>query len=123
MQLTSQGDLRFLAGAGADAIATGISTQLMRGDMTCVRCSCIGDRGGARVLAGFLSERDGTASLRSRPHPDYRPHRQQQCQMPYSGSAASTGRPPSAGRRDTRALGLIEVGVMGGTGSSAAPAA
>ncbi|ETK19758.1 filamentous haemagglutinin family protein [Pseudomonas sp. FH1] len=57
VQLTSQGDLRFLAGAGADVIATGISTQLMtQGDMT-LRAAQLypATEVGARVLAGYLS--------------------------------------------------------------------
>ena len=63
VQLTSQGDLRFLAGAGADVIATGISTQLMtRGDMT-LRAAQVypATEVGARVLAGYLSMGDGTS--------------------------------------------------------------
>ena len=56
VQLTSQGDLRFLAGASADAVATGVSTQLTtRGDMT-LRAAQLypATEVGARVLAGYL---------------------------------------------------------------------
>ncbi len=56
VQLSSQGDLRFLAGASADVVAQGISTQLMtRGDMT-LRAAQLypATDVGARVLAGFL---------------------------------------------------------------------
>lgn len=57
VQLTSQGDLRFLAGAGADVVAQGISTQLMtQGDMT-LRAAQLypATEVGARVLAGYLN--------------------------------------------------------------------
>ena len=57
VQLNSQGDLRFLAGAGADVIAQGISTQLLtRGDLT-LRAAQLypTTEVGARVLAGYLN--------------------------------------------------------------------
>ena len=56
VQLTSAGDLRFLAGASANAVATGISTQLMtKGDLT-LRAAQLypATAVGARVLAGYL---------------------------------------------------------------------
>jgi len=62
VQLTSQGDLRFLAGAGADVIAKGISTQLLtQGDMT-LRAAQLypGTEVGARVIAGYLNDISGT---------------------------------------------------------------
>ena len=58
VQLNSQGDLRFLAGAGADVIAQGISTQLLtRGDLT-LRAAQLypTTEVGARVLAGYLNK-------------------------------------------------------------------
>nr|WP_242487538.1 hypothetical protein [Pseudomonas sp. TH05] len=61
MQLTSQGDLRFLAGAGADVIAKGISTQLLtHGDMT-LRAAQLypATEVGARVLAGYVGAGNG----------------------------------------------------------------
>ncbi|MGJ7541338.1 filamentous haemagglutinin family protein [Variovorax sp. LT1R16] len=57
VQLNSQGDLRFLTGASPDAIALGISTQLLtKGDMT-LRAAQLypATDVGARVVAGFLS--------------------------------------------------------------------
>jgi filamentous hemagglutinin family protein len=57
VQLNSQGDLRFLAGATPDAIALGIGTQLLtKGDMT-LRAAQLypATDVGARVVAGFLS--------------------------------------------------------------------
>ena len=63
VQLTSQGDLRFLAGAGADVIAKGISTQLLtQGDMT-LRAAQLypGTEVGARVIAGYLNDISGTS--------------------------------------------------------------
>ncbi|OOV89831.1 filamentous hemagglutinin family protein [Pseudomonas sp. MF4836] len=61
VQLTSQGDLRFLAGAGADVIAKGISTQLLtHGDMT-LRAAQLypATEVGARVLAGYVGAGNG----------------------------------------------------------------
>ncbi len=58
VQLTSQGDLRFLAGADKDAITPGISTQLLtQGDMT-LRAAQLypGTEVSARVIAGYLGE-------------------------------------------------------------------
>ncbi|WP_460149308.1 filamentous haemagglutinin family protein [Pseudomonas sp. H1_A03] len=119
VQLTSQGDLRFLAGAGADAIATGISTQLMtRGDMTLRAVQLYpGTEVGARVLAGFLSERDGTSF-------NYDPDRtltiartgNSNAQMPYSafGRFQLGAATIKQGGVIRAPLGLIEVGVMGG---------
>ncbi|MGR4043326.1 filamentous haemagglutinin family protein [Pseudomonas sp. 910_21] len=63
VQLTSQGDLRFLAGAGADVIAKGISTQLLtQGDMT-LRAAQLypATEVGARVIAGYLNDISGTS--------------------------------------------------------------
>ncbi|WP_414158071.1 filamentous hemagglutinin family protein [Pseudomonas sp. BNK-45] len=63
VQLTSQGDLRFLAGAGADVIAKGISTQLLtHGDMT-LRAAQLypATEVGARVLAGYLNDASGVS--------------------------------------------------------------
>ncbi len=62
VQLTSQGDMRFLAGAGADVIAKGISTQLLtQGDMT-LRAAQLypATEVGARVIAGYLNDISGT---------------------------------------------------------------
>lgn len=61
VQLTSQGDLRFLAGADANVISQGISTQLVTsGDMT-LRAAQLypATEVGARVLAGFQNENSG----------------------------------------------------------------
>ncbi|MBT2372647.1 filamentous hemagglutinin family protein [Pseudomonas fluorescens] len=62
VQLTSQGDLRFLAGAEGVPVAQDISTQLLtQGDMT-LRAAQLypGTEVGARVLAGYLSEFSST---------------------------------------------------------------
>lgn len=56
VNLTSDGDLRFLAGANENGVATGISTQLLtQGDMT-LRAAQLypGTQVGARVIAGYL---------------------------------------------------------------------
>ncbi|MFL1391172.1 filamentous hemagglutinin family protein [Pseudomonas tritici] len=56
VNLTSEGDLRFLAGANENGVATGISTQLLtQGDMT-LRAAQLypGTQVGARVIAGYL---------------------------------------------------------------------
>lgn len=61
VQLTSQGDLRFLAGADANVISQGISTQLATsGDMT-LRAAQLypATEVGARVLAGYLNGNSG----------------------------------------------------------------
>ena len=61
VQLTSQGDLRFLAGADVNVISQGISTQLVtQGDMT-LRAAQVypATEVGARVLAGYLNENSG----------------------------------------------------------------
>ncbi|MFC6299480.1 filamentous hemagglutinin N-terminal domain-containing protein [Pseudomonas sp. CCM 7893] len=58
VNLTSQGDLRFLAGTNANEVATGISTQLLtQGDMT-LRAAQLypGTEASARVIAGYQSE-------------------------------------------------------------------
>ncbi len=58
VNLTSQGDLRFLAGPNENAIAPGISTQLLtQGDMT-LRAAQLypGTQASARVIAGYLGE-------------------------------------------------------------------
>jgi len=58
VNLTSQGDLRFLAGTNANEVATGISTQLLtQGDMT-LRAAQLypGTEVSARVIAGYQSE-------------------------------------------------------------------
>ncbi|AZC26918.1 filamentous haemagglutinin family protein [Pseudomonas sessilinigenes] len=63
VQLDSQGDLRFLAGVGADVIAKGISTQLLtQGDMT-LRAAQLypGTEVGARVIAGYRGEPSGAS--------------------------------------------------------------
>ncbi|MFS1286441.1 filamentous hemagglutinin family protein [Pseudomonas piscis] len=63
VRLDSQGDLRFLAGAGADVIAKGISTQLLtQGDMT-LRAAQLypGTEVGARVIAGYKYDFAGLA--------------------------------------------------------------
>lgn len=63
VRLDSQGDLRFLAGAGADVIAKGISTQLLtQGDMT-LRAAQLypGTEVGARVIAGYKYDYAGLA--------------------------------------------------------------
>jgi len=54
VQLTSQGDLRFLGGASANGIATGISTQMMtKGDMSLQAAQLYpATEVGARVVAG-----------------------------------------------------------------------
>ncbi|KAF0866351.1 filamentous haemagglutinin family protein [Pseudomonas sp. LD120] len=62
VQLSSQGDLRFLAGADANVIAQGISTQLLtQGDMT-LRAAQLypATEVGARVIAGYLGNLTGT---------------------------------------------------------------
>ncbi|MCM2364646.1 filamentous haemagglutinin family protein [Pseudomonas sp. SR18] len=58
VNLTSQGDLRFLAGASANDIITGVSTQLLtQGDMT-LRAAQVYPSSdvSARVIAGYLGE-------------------------------------------------------------------
>ncbi|NWB52280.1 filamentous hemagglutinin family protein [Pseudomonas sp. F8002] len=58
VNLTSQGDLRFLAGANPDGVALRVSTQLLtQGDMT-LRAAQLypATEVGARVIAGYLSE-------------------------------------------------------------------
>lgn len=61
VQLTSQGDLRFLAGADANVISQGISTQLVTGGDMTLRAAQLypATEVGARVLAGFLNENSG----------------------------------------------------------------
>ncbi|MGH8408641.1 MAG: hemagglutinin, partial [Pseudomonas sp.] len=58
VNLTSHGDLRFLAGANPDGVALRVSTQLLtQGDMT-LRAAQLypATEVGARVIAGYLSE-------------------------------------------------------------------
>ena len=58
VNLTSEGDLRFLAGANENGVALGISTQLLtQGDMT-LRAAQLypSTQVGARVIAGYLGE-------------------------------------------------------------------
>jgi filamentous hemagglutinin family protein len=57
VNLTSQGDLRFLAGTG-EGIVSGISTQLLtQGDMTLLAAQLYpATEVGARVIAGYLGE-------------------------------------------------------------------
>ncbi|NBF02221.1 filamentous hemagglutinin N-terminal domain-containing protein [Pseudomonas sp. Fl5BN2] len=118
VQLTSQGDLRFLAGAGADVIATGISTQLLtQGDMT-LRAAQLypATEVGARVLAGYLNEVSGVSV-------NFDPSRtltigrtgNDQVALPYSAFGrlqlgAATIRQGGVVRAP---LGLIEIGNMG----------
>lgn len=62
VNLTSQGDLRFLAGASTNAVAKGISTQLLtQGDMT-LRAAQLypGTEVSARVVAGYQGEGNGS---------------------------------------------------------------
>lgn len=120
VQLTSQGDLRFLAGAEANVIATGISTQLMtRGDMT-LRAAQLypATEVGARVLAGYL---DGNASNGT--GFNYDPTRSltiersgdSSAAMPYSvfGRLQLGGPTIKQGGVVRAPLGLIEIGTLG----------
>ena len=61
VNLTSQGDLRFLAGANENAVAVGISTQLLtQGDMTLRAAQLYPATGAsARIIAGYQSEISG----------------------------------------------------------------
>ncbi|MCE4053106.1 filamentous haemagglutinin family protein [Pseudomonas sp. Au-Pse12] len=118
VQLSSQGDLRFLAGAGADVIAKGISTQLLtQGDMT-LRAAQLypGTEVGARVIAGYLSEPVGTTM-------DFNPART--LTIGRTGSTDSAVPYSAFGRLQLGAatinqggvlrapLGLIEIGNLG----------
>lgn len=114
VQLSSQGDLRFLAGASADAVAQGISTQIMtRGDMTLQAAQLYPvTEVGARVLAGYLDGVDG-----------YDPTRtltiaragNETGAVPYSAfGRLQLGGPSIRQGGVVRApLGLIEVGILG----------
>ena len=114
VQLSSQGDLRFLAGASADAVAQGISTQIMtRGDMTLQAAQLYpATEVGARVLAGYLDGVDG-----------YDPTRtltiaragNETGAVPYSAfGRLQLGGPSIRQGGVVRApLGLIEVGILG----------
>ncbi|TFY88755.1 filamentous hemagglutinin N-terminal domain-containing protein [Pseudomonas kairouanensis] len=118
VQLTSQGDLRFLAGAGQDVIATGISTQLMTpGDMT-LRAAQLypATEVGARVLAGYLSgdvgagfNFDPTRTLTIARTAD------SNAAMPYSafGRLVLGGATIKQGGVVRAPLGLIEIGTLG----------
>nr|WP_314535311.1 filamentous hemagglutinin family protein [uncultured Pseudomonas sp.] len=116
VQLSSQGDLRFLAGAGADVIAQGISTQLMtKGDMT-LRAAQLypATEVGARVLAGFIDAFSGfkydptrTLTIARTGSAD--------AAMPYSAfGRLQLGGPTIKQGGVVRApLGLIEIGNLG----------
>ncbi|WP_106804358.1 filamentous hemagglutinin family protein [Pseudomonas sp. S5D5] len=119
VQLTSQGDLRFLVGAGADVIATGISTQLMtRGDMT-LRAAQLypATEVGARVMAGYLDANNDTTGY------NYDPTRtltiartgNSTAGVPYSAfGRLQLGGPTIKQGGVVRApLGLIEIGSLG----------
>ncbi|WP_455883790.1 filamentous haemagglutinin family protein [Pseudomonas putida] len=122
VQLTSQGDLRFLAGAGADVIAQGISTQLMTdGDMT-LRAAQLypATEVGARVLAGYLDNAasngtgfnyDLTRTLTIARSGD------STAAMPYSvfGRLQLGGPTIKQGGVVRAPLGLIEIGNLGST--------
>jgi len=111
VQLTSQGDLRFLAGAGADVIAQGISTQLMTGGDMTLRAAQLypATEVGARVVAGYLAA-------------DYDPTRTLTIErvggttaaVPYSAfGRLQLGGPTIKQGGVVRApLGLIEVGIL-----------
>lgn len=118
VQLSSQGDLRFLAGPGTDVIAKGISTQLLtQGDMT-LRAAQLypGTEVGARVIAGYLSEPVGTTM-------DFNPART--LTIGRNGSTDSAVPYSAFGRLQLGAatikqggvlrapLGLIEIGNLG----------
>ena len=118
VQLSSQGDLRFLAGAGEDVIATGISTQLMtRGDMT-LRAAQLypATDVGARVLAGYVSGDVSSGFI-------YDPTRtltiartaNSNAAMPYSafGRLLLGGPTIKQGGVVRAPLGLIEIGNLG----------
>ena len=65
VNLTSQGDLRFLVGASANDIITGVSTQLLtQGDMT-LRAAQVypSTEVSARVIAGYLGESSAVQGL------------------------------------------------------------
>ncbi|KAA8562418.1 Heme/hemopexin-binding protein [Pseudomonas extremaustralis] len=120
VQLTSQGDLRFLAGADANVIAQGISTQLMtRGDMTLSAAQLYpATEVGARVIAGYLDglTNNGTGF-------NYDPTRtltiartgDSQSAMPYSafGRLQLGGPTIKQGGVIRAPLGLIEIGSLG----------
>jgi len=122
VQLTSQGDLRFLAGAGADVIAQGISTQLVTsGDMT-LRAAQLypATEVGARVLAGYLNNAASNDTGFN-----YDPTRtltiartaNSNAAMPYSAfGRLQLGGPTIRQGGVVRApLGLIEIGNLGST--------
>ena len=121
MQLASQGDLRFLAGAGADVIAEGISTQLMtRGDMT-LRAAQLypATEVGARVLAGFLDNQDVDTGFTYDPTRTLTIARtgNSNAAMPYSvfGRLQLGGPTIKQGGVVRAPLGLIEIGRLGST--------
>ncbi|MGK9418671.1 filamentous hemagglutinin family protein [Pseudomonas cedrina] len=113
VQLTSQGDLRFLAGADANVISQGISTQLAtQGDMT-LRAAQLypATEVGARVLAGYLdgnSAFDPTRTLSIERIGDA------PAALPYSafGRLQLGGANIRQGGVVRAPLGLIEVGVL-----------
>ncbi|MCK6190603.1 filamentous haemagglutinin family protein [Pseudomonas sp. EYE_354] len=122
VQLTSQGDLRFLAGAGADVIAQGISTQLVTGGDMTLRAAQLypATEVGARVLAGYVNNAasNGTGF-------NYDPTRtltiartaNSNAAMPYSVfGRLQLGGPTIKQDGVVRApLGLIEIGNLGST--------
>lgn len=122
VQLTSQGDLRFLAGAGADVIAQGISTQLVTGGDMTLRAAQLypATEVGARVLAGYVNNAasNGTGF-------NYDPTRtltiartaNSNAAMPYSvfGRLQLGGPTIKQGGVVRAPLGLIEIGNLGST--------
>lgn len=118
VNLTSQGDLRFLSGASADAVARGVSTQLLtQGDMT-LRAAQLypGTEVSARVTAGYQGEGNG-ADLKFDPLRTLTIARVGTAQtlMPYSAFGrlqlnAATVRQGGVVRAP---LGLIDIGSLG----------
>ncbi|SFB47423.1 filamentous hemagglutinin family N-terminal domain-containing protein [Pseudomonas sp. NFIX10] len=122
VQLSSRGDVRFLAGFSNDGLPTGFTTQLLTpSDMMLQAAQLYPATGvGARVLAGWSMTAEGT--------PQYDPLRslvigrttQTTSQVPYSafgrlqlGSASI-----EQGGVVRAPLGLIEIGTNGGPGEA-----
>jgi hypothetical protein len=118
VNLTSQGDLRFLAGPNENEIAPGISTQLLtQGDMT-LRAAQLypGTQASARVIAGYLGA-EGNNSIQFDPLRTLTIGRTgtADAAIPYSAFGrlqlgAATVRQGGVVRAP---LGLIDIGSMG----------
>ncbi|WP_413790740.1 MULTISPECIES: filamentous haemagglutinin family protein [unclassified Pseudomonas] len=122
VQLSSRGDVRFLAGFSSDGLPTGFTTQLLTpSDMMLQAAQLYPATGvGARVLAGWSMTAEGT--------PQYDPLRslvigrttQTTSQVPYSafGRLQLGSARIEQGGVVRAPLGLIEIGTNGGPGEA-----